>query len=525
MALSGMRPAFGRVGLRLAAVALIAAGMASASTPARPETITREKVLAALPALEKRARDTIASGSVPGLSIAVVYRDEVVYLGGFGVRDVGKPDMVDADTVFQLASFSKPISSTIVAALVSDGTVSWDQRIADLDPGFALHDAYPTQQVTVRDLFAHRSGLSGNAGNDLEGLGFDRAEILHRLRYLKPSSSFRAAYAYSNFGITEGAVAAAKPTGKAWEDIAEERLYRPLHMSSTSSRYADFLARADRATLHVRVGGLWTPFVKRDPDAQSPAGGVSSNARDLAQWMRLELGNGKYGGKQLIKEAAISETHQPLIIRGPNPITGDPAFYGLGWNVDYGEHGVVWGHAGAFSQGARTLVNLLPSEQLGIVVLTNAFPVGVPEGLADIFFDLVFEGHASRDWIKVWNDIYDAHFGRAVIEAAVAPYATLPASPSRALPPSAYAGTYANDYVGQVEVADNDGALELRMGPAKTPYPLKHFDHDLFLYAPFAETPDWLVSVAFTIGPDQKASHVTIDSLNDDGQGVLARVE
>jgi CubicO group peptidase (beta-lactamase class C family) len=149
MALSGMRPAFGHVGLRLAAVALIAAGMASASTSARPETITREEVLAALPALEKLARDTIASGSVPGLSIAVVYRDEVVYLGGFGLREAGRPDPVDADTVFQLASFSKPISSTVVAALVSDGTVSWDQRIADLDPGFALHDAYPTQQVKV----------------------------------------------------------------------------------------------------------------------------------------------------------------------------------------------------------------------------------------------------------------------------------------------------------------------------------------------------------------------------------------
>jgi CubicO group peptidase (beta-lactamase class C family) len=194
------------------------------------------------------------------------------------VREVGKPGAVDADTVFQLASFSKPISSTIVAALVSDGLVSWDSRIADLDAGFKLHDAYPTEQVTVTDLFNHRSGFSGNAGDDLEELGFGRDTILARLHFLKPTSSFRAGYAYSNFGLTEGAVAAAKPTAKSWEDVAEEKLYKPLGMSSTSSCYADFLAHEHRAELHVPVDGKWTALVKRDPDPQAPAGGVSDLA-------------------------------------------------------------------------------------------------------------------------------------------------------------------------------------------------------------------------------------------------------
>ena len=223
-------------------------------SPCAAETATKEKVEAAIPKLEQMAKDAIAKGEVPGLAIAIVYKDEVVYLGGFGVREAGKPGKVDADTVFQLASFAKPISSTVVAALVSEGLVSWDSRIADLDPAFKLHDAYPTEQVTVTDLFNHRSGLSGNAGNDLEGLGFDRDTILSRLHYLKPTSSFRAGYAYSNFGLTEGAVAAAKPTGKSWEDVSEEKLFKPLGMSSTSSRYADFLTHENRAELHVPVG-------------------------------------------------------------------------------------------------------------------------------------------------------------------------------------------------------------------------------------------------------------------------------
>ena len=147
-------------------------------------------------------------------------------------------------------------------------------------PGFRLAEAYPTAHVTIGDLFAHRSGLSGNAGNDLEALGFGRDEILRRLRYLKPASSFRSTYAYSNFGLTQGAVAAAKAAGLSWEDAAEAKLYRRLGMASTSSRHSDFLARNNRASLHVRIDGRWTALARRDPDGQSPAGGASSTARD-----------------------------------------------------------------------------------------------------------------------------------------------------------------------------------------------------------------------------------------------------
>ena len=376
----------------------------------------------------------------------------------------------------------------------------------------------------MRDLFAHRSGLSGNAGNDLESLGFDRDTILERLRDLKPTSSFRAGYAYSNFGITEGAVAAVKPTGKSWEDAAEERLYKPLSMSSTSSRHADFLTHANRAELHVPVDGKWTALVKRDPDPQSPAGGASSNVRDLAQWMRLVLGNGKYGGVQLIKEEAIAPTHVPLMERGKNPVSGAPSFYGLGWNVEFGRYGTMWGHAGAFSQGTRTLVALLPSEQPGIVVLSNAFPTGVPEGLADSFFDLVFAGAPTEDWTAKWNAIFDSLLGPA-IEAAKKVYGTPPAAPAPALPLAAYAGTYANSYLGDAVVVDEGGGLILKLGlDGAHAKKLKHFDRDLFVYFPDAEMPDMPSAVTFQIGPDQKASQVTIEDLNDDGQGVLARV-
>ena len=329
----------------------------------------------------------IAAKEVPGLSIAIIHDDEVVYRKGFGLREIGKPDMVGADTVFQIASLSKPVSSTVVAALVGEGIVSWDSRLADIDPAFRLAEAYPTSMITIRDLFAHRSGLPGGAGDDLEEIGYGRDEILQRLRLLRPASSFRSAYAYSNFGLTAGAVAAAKPTGRSWEDVAEEKLYRPLRMTSTSSRHADFLARPDRAALHIRDNGGWAAKVRRNPDPQAPAGGVSSTVGDLANWARLELGRGMFDGKRLIAVDALDQTHEPLMSRGPNPVTQAQSFYGLGWNVEFGRHGLTWGHAGAFSAGARSLVTLYPKSGLGIVVLSNAFPTGVPEGVSDSFAD------------------------------------------------------------------------------------------------------------------------------------------
>lgn len=491
------------------------------SFDAQAQTVTKEKVTAALPKLRELARQVVARGEVPGLSIGIVYRDEVVFVEGYGVRETGQAETVSADTVFQLASVSKPLGASIVAALVSDGVVTWDTRIRDLDPDFALPDAYPTAQVTIRDLLSHRSGLAANAGNDIEDLGFSRQEILRRIRYTKPGASFRANYAYSNFGFTAGAIAATRPTGKSWEDIAEEKLYRPLGMQSTSSRARDFLLQPNRSSLHVRVDGKWTPLVKRNADSQSPAGGASSNARDMVQWLRLELGNGRIAGRPIIKEAALEQTRQPAIVRSADPKTGVAGFYGMGWNVDFRDRGVEWSHAGAFSAGARTLVHMMPAEKLGIVILSNAFPTGVPEGLAATFLDEVYTGKPSRDWIAHWNGIYDESFGAGAQKQAMAPYASPPAPPSPAMPLQAYTGFYSNDYVGDIRVTESAGALSIALGPAGKRFTLKHFNRDLFLYAPFAESPGWMVGVTFLIGPNGRASQITLENLNEDGMGTL----
>src|SRR5262245_44546838 len=286
--------------------------------------VTSEQVTSAVQELEKLAQKQIQENALPGLAIAVVFQDKVVYAKGFGVRDTNTKQPIDSDTVFQLASISKSVGSTVVAELVGEGKITWDSKLSALDPTFEMFDPWVTREITIRDMYAHRSGLPEHAGDLLEDLGFTRAEILHRLRYQPPESSFRSHYAYTNFGMTEGGVAAAKAYGLDWEKASEEKLYRPLGMTSTSSRYADFMARKHKALGHVLVDGKWVQRFKRDPDAQSPAGGVSSSVNDVAKWMRLQLANGKFDGKQVVDEKALVETHHPNMLTGFNPFTGLP---------------------------------------------------------------------------------------------------------------------------------------------------------------------------------------------------------
>jgi len=319
--------------------------------------VTKEQVDKARAEIEKLAQNQVDTNVVPGLAIAIVFQDHVVYAKGFGVREVGKPEKVDADTVFQLASVSKPIGATVVAALVSAGKIAWDSKISDLDPTFAMYDPWGTREITIRDLYAHRSGLPAHAGDLLEDLGYDRAQVLYRLRFQKPDSSFRSHYAYTNFGMTAAAVAAAKAYDLDWANASEQKLHQPLGRHSTSSRYSDFIARTNKAVGHVLVNGKWVHKLQRNPDAQSPAGGVSSSVKDVAQWLRLHIAQGKVSGRQMVDEKALAESHHPHMLTGFSPLTGLPNFYGLGMNVSYDQQGRLHlSHSGAFALGAATTI-------------------------------------------------------------------------------------------------------------------------------------------------------------------------
>src|SRR5437660_1526894 len=485
--------------------------------------VTSEQVTRAIQELEKLAQKQIQENALPGLAIAIVFQDRAVYAKGFGVRDVNTKAPVDADTVFQLASVSKSVGSTVVAELVGEGKITWDSKLSVLDPAFAMFDPWVTREITIRDMYAHRSGLPEHAGDLLEEFGFARAEILHRLRYQHPDSSFRSHYAYTNFGLTEAAAAAAKAYGLNWEDVSKQKLYTPLGMASTSSRYADFVARPNKALGHVRVDGKWVQKFKRDPDAQSPAGGVSSSVNDLAKWMRLQLANGKFDGKQLVDEKALAETHHPHMLTGFSPFTGLPGFYGLGWNVSYDQEGRLHlSHSGAFALGAATYVNLVPAEQLGIVVLTNAYPLGIAEALGTTFLDIALYGKPTQDWFALFKQVYG---NPAAIGTVLGfDYSKPPASSASALKNSAYVGKYANDYFGDISIVENDGGLAIVQGPKNKTFPMRHYDRDTFTYETEGENAVGRSGVTFSIGPDGKANQVVVENLNVRGEGVFKRI-
>jgi CubicO group peptidase (beta-lactamase class C family) len=486
--------------------------------------ITPEQVNEAVREIQKLAEKEIEQGAVPGLAIAVVFQDQVLYATGFGVRDVNTQEPVNADTVFQLASLSKPIGSTVVAELVGEGKISWDSKISDLDPDFAMYDPWVTREITICDFYAHRSGLPDHAGDLLEDLGFTREEILYRLRYQKPASSFRSHYAYTNFGITEGGVAASKAYNMTWENASEQKLYRPLGMNFTSSRYADFTARTNKALGHVQVNGKWVQKYERDPDTESPAGGVSSSVSDLARWMRLQLADGQFEGKRIVDEKALSVARSPQMLTGISPLTGLPTFYGLGWNVSYdGEGRLRLGHSGAFALGAATTVLLVPSEHLGIVVLTNAYPIGVAEGLAFRFTDVALYGKAAtQDWLALFKQLFSDPAALGVYLGT--DYSKPPASPASALANSAYLGTYTNNFFGDIQIIEEGDGLAIIEGPHKLAFSLKHYDRDIFTYETEGENTTGATGVTFTIGADGKATTFVVENLNVRGEGMFKRV-
>jgi hypothetical protein len=241
--------------------------------------------------------------------------------------------------------------------------------------------------------------------------------------------------------------------------------------------------------------------------------------------MRLQVAGGTFEGKQVVAAKALAETHRPQIIsRSPvDPATDRAGFYGLGWNVSYDDDGRVrLGHSGGFDLGAATAVALVPAERLGIVVLTNAAPIGVPEAVCASFVDLVLKGKIEKDWLEMFRPIFAALAQPAYGTATDYAKPTVPKTPPSAL--ETYVGRYENEYFGDLEVLERDGTLLLRIGPNQKPFALKHWNRDVFVYQPDGEMAAGPSGVTFWVGPGRKAARVVIENLDVEGQGTFTRV-
>lgn len=425
--------------------------------------------------LDQLAAAALAKTGVPGMAIAVVHGDQLLYAKGFGVRKVGTSDPVTADTVFQLASVSKSVGAAVVAAAVGKGIVGWEDPVIKYLPSFKLSDPYVTSKATIADMYAMRSGLPHQAGDVLESIGYSRSEIIKRVSTL-PLAPFRMEHLYTNFGLTIGAESVAMAAHKPWAVLSSDLLYKPLGMTSTSSTYAGFLAQKNRTALHVPVNGSWQARYTRNANAQSPAGGVSSNVLDLSKWMRMEMDHGRFSGAQIVGPKALAAAQTAQIRTTP---VGDaasvPRWYGSGMGVSVDGTGQVrLSHSGAFSAGAGTTYIMQPADRLGIVVLANGL-VGLPEAVAGSFMELVQTGSVSQDWLAMtkaaFGPIYDTN----------PQFANAPSDPVAVRDLSAYVGTYGNDFFGRVTVTKIGNALKVTLGPKRIVIPLRHWTADQFV--------------------------------------------
>jgi CubicO group peptidase (beta-lactamase class C family) len=368
-------------------------------------------------------------------------------------------------------------------------------------PAFRLSDPWATGQVTVRDLLSHRVGVGRITGNRLRYLSNrSRDELIHRMRFHEFEAPFRSRYVYSNAMYTVAGEIVPAITGLSWDEFLRTRIFEPLGMGRTGTRVEDLVAGGNAAWPHQEIDGVVQPIPHRDWEPASPSAAVNTSAREMAQWLRLQLGEpGVYRGERLLSEAVMRQMHAPQVALGGNSLTGAGfSAYGLGWSLALYEGRWVSQHGGA-SDGMNTNLVLVPSENLGVVVMTNtfnSFMVALTNRVLDAYL-----GIGERDWGEVYWNSYRQQFTRAQARRDSIHAARIGGTrPTHPL--TAYAGTYVDSLYADAAVLVEGGRLVLRFwdDPEMTA-DLEHWHHDTFR-AVWRNRSMREEFVWFTTGPD-----------------------
>ncbi|MBX3279464.1 MAG: serine hydrolase [Acidobacteria bacterium] len=432
--------------------------------------------------LDRIMTESLKAWDVPGAAIVVVRGDEVVYLKGFGVRAISKPDAVTPDTLFAIGSTSKAFTTAAMAALVDDGKMAWNDPVRKHLPGFRLADPLANESVMMRDLVTHRTGL---IRHDLLWYGspWGRDEIIRRIGFVPLSFPLRTDFQYQNIMYLAAGEAVGHTAGQSWEELVRTRLFEPLGMKTANFSVNEVINVEDRATPHQKVNEKNIQIPWRNIDNVAPAGSINASVAELANWIKLHLNEGRVGGKQIISAANVNEMHMPqMVVRIEGRwklFFGEPETtqlsYGLGWFISsYRGHKLV-GHGGSID-GFRAQIQLAPAAKIGVAVLANLGNTQLPEAVAYQVIDLML-GLEPRDWNKRLSEeskkleaegaaAVKARFDRRVPDTR----------PSLAL--ADYAGEYENPGYGAATVAVDGEALVLRWSFARLK--LEHFHYDTF---------------------------------------------
>ncbi|MEO7963822.1 MAG: serine hydrolase [Gemmatimonadaceae bacterium] len=477
--------------VRLLAVTLAAAALtpsalissAVAQAPAAPPT-TR----AILADLDRYIPKALAEWNGAGIAIGIVKDDSLIYAKGFGVREVGKPDLVDDRTLFAIGSNTKFFTAVAAGMLVDEGKLSLDDKVTKYLPWFQLYDPWVTREFTLRDAMSHRSGLGRHGDALWYGTPYSRDEVIHRVRYLAPTSSFRTEYGYQNIMfVTAGQVVGAA-AGKTWDEFIRERIFEPLGMTASNTSVKALATATDVARPHDLTPNqeVPVPIAWRDLDNAGPAGSINSNVQDMARWMRFILAGGSANGHVLLKPATLADITSPhfitqrLVADTLNP-TRHFQTYALGIGASDLQGVKVLAHTGGID-GMLSYVAMVPERKLGIVVLTNVTGHNALYGAVGSRILNAFLGGPARDWSRI--ALAQTMKGE---KAAEERYRKMLAEhPSDAKPShelAAYAGTYHNEMYGDVNVALVSGKLQFHYFNAVN-LDLTPFTFDTFLGNP-----------------------------------------
>lgn len=423
---------------------------------------------------------------LPGLSIAIVKNDSIVYTKGFGVRTLGKPEAVDAQTLFGMMSTTKAMTALAVAMLVDSGKVAWDDPVSKHLPWFQLADPYVTRQITVRDLLRHNTGL-GNA--DLLWVRGDLTtrEILERVARLPLEYSLRSSFIYQNVMYQAAGEVVAAASGMPWERFVKTRIMDPLGMTRSQPTLEAVQGMHDTnvSTAHFEIDGVTHPIEEAPVDRVPAAGAAWSTAEDVAKWVRFLLDSGRVNGKRLVSETNFRELFKPqamvpaaefyptIALTKPHWMT-----YGLGWfQQDYRGKFVAM-HTGSID-GRTAIVALVPEDRLGVYIFGNTDHAEFRHALMWRVIDR-YTGAAPRDWSAELLTLYGDR-KTAADKARAAREAKRVVGTKPSLPIESYAGTYEHGVYGTMRIVLDAGALVAHFGPLPTNAGrLEHWNFDTF---------------------------------------------
>jgi CubicO group peptidase (beta-lactamase class C family) len=474
--------------------------------------------------IDRLVERTMQAFNVPGIAVAVVKDDQVIHLKGYGVSSIATGKKMDENTLFAIASNSKAFTTAALGILVDEGKISWNTKVTDIIPEFRLYNSYVTEDFNIKDLLTHRSGMGLGAGDLMvwpDSASFSRQDIIHNLRYLKQTSSFRTRYDYDNLLYIVAGVVVERVSGTSWETFIEERIMQPLGMTMSAASINRLKDKTNIIDAHVSVDGVLQVVPKHESDVHNPAGGIFSSVADMSKWAIMQMNNGKYGKnleKQIFSEEVHNEmwTPQTIIpVRGRSTYNTHFAGYGLGWNLSDVNGYLQASHTGGL-MGIVTQVTLIPELKLGIIVFTNqqegAAFVAITNTIKDSYF-----GIKGQDRVKEMQEwvLRNRTEAKKITDEVWTKIDELRKSGVQVADPALYAGTYTDNWFGDITISFVDG--KLRFNSVRSPKlrgEMIYYTGNTFIVRWDDRTYDADAFVVFSLDKNGRPSSITMEAVS-----------